>query len=320
LDICKTALPKTDRRYIGYPAGGRPNCLIHHNDEVWFWQEKVRPKGKPERYLNWFGVYQNDHKSLNITLEVNAYCEGKSRRISGFFAKDPVSEDIFLMHNGGIGGGKPGQNKYAFLAWRGTGSLVDVVSSDGNTEKAIAVMAISKKASLTPALAYINEVREYKKLLDESGLEEITHSEKVDQLKAYFKEGAGRRVGKRSSDIDYISYHGHVVDALKAWRNSSGIPNKCSLKKSVFVDLAVSSARKILELYEVKTSARRQDIYTAIGQLMVHDRKGKSLKFLVIPDGKEFAEDLRQTLVRLEIIVIRYKQNKLNFTFEKRLG
>ena len=47
----------------------------------------------------------------------------------------------------------------------------------------------------------------------------------------------------------------------------------------------------LVELYEVKTSAARTDVYSAIGQLMVHG-PASCKKFVVLPEGQPLAPDL----------------------------
>ena len=316
-EIGKSDLPETAYKYIGYPSGGRPDCLIRHNSQYWFWQEKFQPDGKPGRYLNWFGIYEEDRNSINIALEVNAYLEGKDRRVAGFFAKNVETERVYLMHSGGIGGGREGQNKFAFLDWRG-GSLEEVRSSDGHKEKAIAVMALEGQRPLETAFAYVDEVHQYKQALRDGSYVPSARKTEIDKLKAFFSEGSGRRTGRRKSTvIDYISRHGLVVDGLKDWREASPIPHKCNFTKNVLIDLALSKGSEILELYEVKTGSGRQDIYTAIGQLMVHDAKGSSQKFIVIPDDGRLPADLRKTLLRLEIKVLRYEFGKSGPVFRQ---
>jgi len=257
--------------------------------------------------------------SLSIALEVNTYFEGLDRRVAGFFAKDMTTDRLYLMHNGGIGGGRKGQSKSAFLQWRG-GSLVDIVSSDGHTELAIPVMALEGQYALETAFAYIDEVHRFKQAVRDGSLEPPERNS-GDRLPGdYFPESSGRRKGKRrSSLIDYVSRHGMIVDDLKNWRSLRPIQRRARFTKNILIDLSISTNMKILELYEVKTGSDRQSIYSAIGQLMVHDRNGDSKKYIVIPDDGDLQDDVAAALVRMEISVIRFNYTDVGFLFRKAL-
>src|SRR6185436_17204530 len=52
--------------------------------------------------------------------------------------KDSDSGDIFLMHSGKIGGGRPGIGKSAFLAWS-KASLIEVSEMNGKTRSGIPI-------------------------------------------------------------------------------------------------------------------------------------------------------------------------------------
>ena len=69
----------------------------------------------------------------------------------------------------------------------------------------------------------------------------------------------------------YLSRHGEVVDALNSWRNARRLTLHQRIVKNAFIDLGVvDGANSLVEVYEIKTSSERSDVYTAIGQLMVH--------------------------------------------------
>ena len=64
------------------------------------------------------------------------------------------------------------------------------------------------------------------------------------------------------------------------------------------------------EVYEVKTGAGRQMLYTAIGQLMTHglDSGDQSVRrFLVVPDDEEIPEDINEATATLGIEVLRFR-------------
>ena len=122
----------------------------------------------------------------------------------------------------------------------------------------------------------------------------------------FYKEPRGRRVGYRLGQIDYFSRHGAVVDTLRDWRESHGVPADSRLVKNVFIDLGVEYGDgELVELYEVKTSTERSDVYSAIGQLMVHAPVGCQ-QVIVLPGRQRLAVDLAHALQARDIAVLRY--------------
>ncbi len=79
--------------------------------------------------------------------------------------------------------------------------------------------------------------------------------------------------------------------------------------KNVFIDLGVSDrANNLVEVCEIKTSSERSDVYTAIGQLMVHG-SNKCKKFLLLPKGWGLPTDLADALRRNRIELLRFRLN-----------
>jgi hypothetical protein len=93
----------------------------------------------------------------------------------------------------------------------------------------------------------------------------------------YNREHSGRKSGARSSEIDYISRHGDVVDALREARLAKKTSNEI-VPNSRLIDLYVKKGGALTEVYEVKTDTSRQSLYCAIGQLMVHSEGGPNVR------------------------------------------
>ena len=79
--------------------------------------------------------------------------------------------------------------------------------------------------------------------------------------------------------------------------------------KNAYIDLGVKASNKLTEIYEVKTSADRQPLYTAIGQILVHDDTGtdETLRYLVVPKEGSIPSDVRKALERFKIKVLRFE-------------
>ena len=63
----------------------------------------------------------------------------------------------------------------------------------------------------------------------------------------------------------------------------------------------------------MKTSAARTDVYSAIGQLMVHG-PASCKKFVVLPEGQPLAPDLACAFERQRITLMRFKLRKRGAT------
>ena len=78
--------------------------------------------------------------------------------------------------------------------------------------------------------------------------------------------------------------------------------------KNGYVDLGIEVAGRLKVLYEVKTSASRQNLYAAIGQILVHGRECDGLeRYIVIPVNETVPADVSEALALLGIKVLRYK-------------
>lgn len=297
------------QRNIGYPGGKTNNAAVVTNGAHWFWSESHNPKGtKNPRRLNWFGVYRSDH-DLQISVEINTPFEGSNSAIAGFFARDNQTGSIYLFHTGRVGGGKKGVSRDAFLAWSEK-KLIEVFDSSGKTREGVLVMPVEGAAASLPALHYVDKIAGFKKAVRAGETDTAKFKNKLSELRAYYKEFAGRRKGIRKADFDYISRHGEVVDALYEWRKSAGLDAGKSITKTMLIDLGVAAGKDLCEIYEVKTNTTRQDVYTAIGQLIVHGPTADCKRVIVLPRGDSLPVDIKLALIRSSIEVMRFELTK----------
>jgi hypothetical protein len=89
---------------------------ITHNGRYWFGSLDPNQDESTPKYWNPFGRYHQSG-NLQIAVEINIPTESNSRRIAGFFAKDIETDVVYLMHDGGVGGGRQGVGRDPFLAW-----------------------------------------------------------------------------------------------------------------------------------------------------------------------------------------------------------
>jgi len=304
---------KRATKNIGYPGGTNFGAKVYTDDHYWFWSEDYNDTDEANpRRLNWFGLFRED-ADLQISVEINTPYEGRNDRVAGFFARDNDTGSTYLLHSGRVGGGRKGVGKRTFLAWSDQ-RLIDVVSSSGGMRDGVLVMPIEGTAATRSAVRYIDTIARFKQAVraGETNSREFQRKQKV--FDDFYSEPRGRRKGKRSGEIDYLSRHGDIVDALYAWRNSRALPKGCRLVKNALIDLGVAVGRELVEVYEVKTTTARSDVYSAIGQLMVHGNAPDCRRVIVLPQMGPIAADLADALKRLGIQLLEFKVDKVKAT------
>lgn len=296
---------KRSVRDIGYPGGTNYDAKVATDGQYWFWPgNHDESSASNPRYLNWFGLY-NEGGGLQISVEVNTAYEGRNDQVAGFFARDNSTGKVYLMHSGRVGGGTKGVTKAALLTWSGL-QLVEAVDSSGGIREGVIVMPVEGSAATRAAIRYIGTIARFKLAVRAGEISSSEFQRKQKELNDFYTEARGRRTGTRKSEIDYLSRHGEVVDAINDWRRSSPMPKGARIVKSVLIDMGVACGLELIEVFEVKTSSARQDIYSAIGQLMVHGAAQNCRRVIVLPLKDAIARDLKESLQRLGIELLQF--------------
>lgn len=302
------------RRIVWRP--GSRELEIIHNGVHWFATAGPHQSDDIPRFWDPFGNYRNSG-NLVIAVEVNIPTTTGARQIAGFYAKDDVSGQTFLMHDGGVGGGRKGVGRYPFLQWSAI-RPVPVFTSRGDVRLGVIVAPIDRGEETHVALSrFIDTVARFKAAVKRG--DTITKGARKAQLtyKEYFDEASGKRQRKRVRELEYISRHGEIVKALHKHRAKAPLQGK--LVKNAYIDLGVECAGALTELFEVKSSCDRQAIYTAIGQILAHDNSaaGACKRFLVLPDRDPVATDLLRAFKRLGIVMLRFTLKRDGVDFLK---
>lgn len=298
-------------RDIGYPGGREREAEVRTDGRYWYWSSNYAGTGiSNPRNLNWFGLYR-EAAGLQISVEINVPYKKLSGQVAGFFARDTDTQFVYLVHSGRVGGGTIGVGKSTFLAWSDL-KPVSIADSSGSIRYGVLVMPITGVAAVRSATRYVDTIARFKQAVRNGELKTREFKEKKLKLDDYFSEAQGRRTGKRSGTIDYVSRHGEVVDALYSWRirTQGSLPKNARIVKNVLIDLGVAVSNNLLELYEVKTDTTRSELYCAIGQLLVHGTAGKCRRAIVLPHHKAITMDVKAALKRMSIQVMKYKMDK----------
>jgi hypothetical protein len=284
---------QTATRDIGWQGGRQRQAVVRTDGNFWFWSQDHRPKNAANpRRLNWFGRI-GEGPGVAIAVEVNVPYNGRNDAVGGFFARDATTGRVYLFHSGRVGGGAEGVKKDALVAWADLG-LQPVYAADGTFREGILVMPVSGRGAIRPAVAYVQDVLNFKDAVRRGETAKPEAKAKERKLRDYFDEFFGRKKGRSPGrDIDYISRHGEVVKALRDWRRDSGLQPGQRIVKTGLLDLGVSKGSILVEAFEVKSSASRGDVYTGIGQLTVHAEAESCSRTLVLPAGQAMARDLK---------------------------
>lgn len=293
---------------IGFP-GGNVDLEVYSAGKGKLWVAFAPPsqgKGVP-RFWNSFGVFRPDQPSQTITVEINIPVDKNTAIVAGFFAEDPDSEEIFLMHSGKVGGGRPGIGKSAFLAWSKE-KLLDIAGEDRGIRGGVAIGKLDSSDLIGRIWRFVRNVQRFKEIAAAGELKTPEFQQQLEEFERYSKEFSGKKIALGGSPLEYVTYHGDIVQKLFEDRSA-----RCMIGEGVFnstlIDLFVKKDGVLTEVYEVKTGLGRQMLYTAIGQLLTHSTigTGKVAKFLVVPADEDIPEDFTLALRELAINVRRFR-------------
>ena len=147
---------------IGH-LGASYEVQIHTDGDLWY-TGRLAGHPEPNRYWNAFGLLSSDHPS-NIILEINFPLQGINRRIAGVFVRDTTTDEVLLLHRGGIGGGRQGVGKRAFLSWYkqvSPGRLLDFYEGIRAADKCILIGRLTDDELLGGIYGLVQNVRSFK--------------------------------------------------------------------------------------------------------------------------------------------------------------
>lgn len=298
------AWPRREKRLVVWRPSSKILGLVT-NGHYWFAPPKI-PESKC--FWNAFGEYVGNN-NLPIAVEINIPVSVDDRRIAGFFAYDDISRATYIMHDGGVGGGRKGIGRDNYLWWS-SAQPTEVLSSDGRCRHGVIVTGTADRDIGSNVEKFIRSVADFKRAVTSGDLSTVAAQKAAKSYSDYFREFSGTKRGARAREFEYISRHGDIVHALSEWRKSNQKPSTSErIVKNAYIDLGVESGAGLLaELYEVKTSGDRQSIYTAIGQLTVHSTSSPDVnRFIVLPHGSQLAADIQLALREQSIRVLHFR-------------
>ena len=328
-----------ESREITYPAG-------HHSGTVFFEAPSgsgVRawsPHTAPDKLLNFvLSADPGSTKWIEIAVQLNFPAGTYNRRMAGAFVRD-ASGDIFVAHRGKLTKGNAGLPKDK--VFREFAASAVEANDNGKTSRVILIGGLNDPALADRLSEFAEEAREVATRLGEElhggGQNQATGSapsggagapsgagrdggqqpsppaERLLLLRGYFDEYFGEGRTKGHGGGNRTVEHGAVVRALEL-----ALRGKGSSQKAQAIDLAIVAASKV-DLFEVKTSARTTDVYTGVGQLVIHGECIKELlgltakRYLVLPEEPK-ASHGRAISGRAEIKVVTYQKKGNTYQF-----
>jgi len=305
-NIVSSALPSVGVKNVGFPGGNDDVALFTKgNGHLWFGGKTLEDATIP-RYWNALGIYDDTRTAQTPTVELNIPVHENSAKVSGFLARDPASGTIYLMHTGKIGGGAKGVGKSAFLAWSRSPLVPVLDASDGTQRSGLLIGSLDHNSILGRLERFVKQVALFKEFVKQGHHEDPKFRKLVEELQNFSPEFSGWKAGFVGATLEYLSYHGDVIDELHRKRNKSKTPSEV-IYNTGLIDLAVSDGGVITEVYEAKTSTDRQVLYTAIGQLIVHSaEQGKARRFLVLPNDGTLPDDIQTAIKAHHIELLRF--------------
>lgn len=297
-DTLRKHFNQDQTRAIGHAGRGVKNQPIWTDGNTWC-AELADKNGRP---MLWWGRLPNGQGQLRILVETNV-ARPQDNDCAGSFARDPETGQVVLMHSGRMSG-RSARAFFSFLQE----TPVPVANKAGEIEHRMLVMPISGAQCIQPLMRFLHKVEAYK---GANPAVIVAADNEWGDLGEYFPEPGGKRAAALITRRMYIARHGEVVDALHKGMEPYIVfaGRGLRLAKSPLVDLAVVGEKERRVVFEVKTGLGRQELYTAIGQLMVHSPQPGCQRVLVVPGGEDMGSittDIEQTLRTLGIEVLRY--------------
>jgi hypothetical protein len=314
--ILRTKLKRQGVRTVGFPGGTDQGTLFSDGaGQLWYCFKKLSEQKTP-KYWNAFGYFAPKKTVQTISVEVNIPTDSNGEQVAGFFANDPTSGQTFLMHTGKVGGGGKGIGKNAFLAWSKQ-TPVPVFDQLGKRRLGVAIASIREDTLIERIANFVRQVADFKVAAKAGALKGDKFRTELKEYERFNAEFSGHKKGRSAGTLDYICYHGDVVNALYEQISANKKSNEDVFNTRI-VDLLVKRAGAVVEVYEVKTGTERQEIYCAIGQLMVHAGSANGVKrILVLPSDELLPSDIAASIKAIGIEEWRFKLSRGSVLFTK---
>src|SRR5665213_1248280 len=164
------------------------------------------------------------------------------------------------MHDSSLGRGSRGVGREAFLAYL-QAPVASAISRDGSSREGVIVALLERRRTGDDLAHFIQIAIDFKNAVTNGALNTLEMTKARREFGQYFQEFSGPKKRKAQVEVEYLTRHGDIVEALRVWRP---LDDQEAEVKSGLIDRGVRADQKLMGLYEVKTSCARQSLYTGI--------------------------------------------------------
>lgn len=272
-------------------------CKIQWDSRNGVWAHFLRRKSK---FWNPFGL--DDPRKARHSKDVRNVVQINPSRLGHFNTGGALVVDreagvVFLAHSGRIGGESVGSTD-AFIRTFDT-----VILTARKKQKAYTIISDIEDPQLNERIAaFVTATAAFKSKRGVKGGSGSTRTLTGDEY-------AGKIRYRRRGYVASVRLHGRVQQYLRRALATMGI---AGLQRDVNRDLYVK--RDGLDvLFEIKTGATPYDVYTAVGQLMIHGSGNATSRILVAP---RLPASMSEKIRSLGIGTIAYREVGKSIEFE----
>jgi hypothetical protein len=283
---------------ITFPSGSYWDTVSYSKKLNIWWNRSVNKRGN--NYYNTFCTGEpSENKGNNITVGIHIEGGSDSRMSAGLWATDE-KDNMWFCHSGRIGGGRKGIGKNSFWNfYEGPKSEVDF---DYDEFPYATIGKLTDKNFPKLIANFVQSVAEIKSI--------ITSKSRKEKIKIH--KYSPEYTGTRDYDLPEKGHadvtHGYVVDKLK---NILATDFDIESASNRYVDLyTIKTKRNPRINFEIKTGLSRQQVYTAIGQLILNSCNDKPQPKLVFVCLDKINSVLVTDLKKFKIKVLTYKWEK----------
>jgi hypothetical protein len=267
----RRTLATTESRTIGSPSGNFPSKVRFapgSGDDILYWTGRLSKDGRKK--LNIFGHGSpGANNTLNIDVQFNLPVVSFSRRTGGAFLHHVPTGKTFLAHRGIATLGHGRISKAALL--HAMAKFLGSAKTSKGVRDFLFICDLESPKLMVEIDAFSralrNAVKSIKAHVAKARIRRHSNHSPHSlsgRLRKYYSEFSGETQVRGRKGYLADTHHGDVVEAIK---RKFGV--RAKTLKNQAIDLTVIMHGRIV-LFEVKTSARPQSVYTAIGQLTAH--------------------------------------------------
>jgi hypothetical protein len=205
--------------------------------------------------------------------------------------------NILVLHRGNIGGGKKGIGKHYFKD-NFRGDFVNAIDGDRETEFCL-IGELKSNHFPKQVSNFIKEIYKVKNIGKESTTSDFEDLNKFD----YTAEQSGKTEAERTGKTIIDRTHGIVVNALAKELEIQNYKFGNDRNR----DLFIHRNNKVTTLFEIKTSCSTQNLYSAVGQLIIYSIPIKNEVKLIIVIPKKLNGTVIKRLSKLGIQILYYE-------------